>query len=129
MNTSSRMNSPLGDEVLGGLFGESALHEAAHAALEGLGEMEWEDEDEGAGEDEWEDELNPVRKIYPDAALEHLVHTAINAESEVGGRTCDPARRPDRRQAGCPRGRSCDATRRAGAAACARLPFRAWRRN
>jgi hypothetical protein len=55
----------------------SVLHEAAHAALEALGESEWE------GEGEWEGELNPVRKVYPDAALEHLAHAAMNAESEA----------------------------------------------
>ena len=65
---------------LGGLIGAEALHEAAHAALEAEEEMEG--ELEGAGEGEWEDELNPVRKVYPDATMEHLAHAAINAESE-----------------------------------------------
>jgi hypothetical protein len=53
---------------------EAALS-AARAALGSLGEGEW--EDEGAGE------LNPVRKVYPDAALEHLAHAAMSAESEA----------------------------------------------
>jgi hypothetical protein len=48
---------------------------AARAALGSLGEGEWEWEGEG--------ELNPVRKVYPDAALEHLAHAAMNAESEA----------------------------------------------
>jgi hypothetical protein len=56
-----------------------ALHEAAlaaaRAALESLGEAEWEWESEG--------ELNPVRKVYPDAALEHLAHAAMSAQSEA----------------------------------------------
>jgi hypothetical protein len=51
-------------------------HEAAAAALEALHEGEWE-----SAEGEWE--LNPVRKVYPDAALEHLVHVAMAAESEA----------------------------------------------
>jgi len=46
---------------------------AARAALNSLGEGE----SEGAGE------LNPVRKVYPDAALEHLAHAAMSAESEA----------------------------------------------
>src|SRR6516164_88070 len=61
--------------------GPHALHEAAldaaRAALGSLGEAEWEGELEGEGE------LNPVRKVYPDAALEHLAHAAMNAESEA----------------------------------------------
>jgi hypothetical protein len=39
-------------------------------------EMEWE------GEDEFEGELSPIRKIYPDAMMEHLAHMAAEAESE-----------------------------------------------
>jgi hypothetical protein len=62
---------------LGMPSGASVLRQAARAALEALGESEWE------GEGEWEDELNPVRKVYPDAALEHLAHAAMNAESEA----------------------------------------------
>src|SRR5262249_21473287 len=53
---------------------EAALA-AARAALESLGEAEWEWEGEG--------ELNPVRKVYPDAALEHLAHAAMSAQSEA----------------------------------------------
>jgi len=41
---------------------------------------------EGEAEAEWEGEalheLNPVRKVYPDAMLEHLGHLAAEAESE-----------------------------------------------
>jgi hypothetical protein len=47
---------------------------AARAALGALGESE--------SEWEGEDELNPVRKVYPDAMLEHLAHQAMVAESE-----------------------------------------------
>ena len=61
--------------------GASVLREAAHAALEAIGESEW--EWEGEDEGEWEDELNPVRKVYPDATMEHMGHAAMNAESEA----------------------------------------------
>jgi len=51
-----------------------------------LGESEAEDEyeDESAFESafEAEDELNPMRKIYPDAMMEHLGELAAEAESE-----------------------------------------------
>lgn len=45
-----------------------------------LGEGEDEDEDEGEFEDE--DEISPIRKIYPDAMMEHLGELASEAESE-----------------------------------------------
>lgn len=68
------------EAVFGSLAGGvPALREvalgAAGAALEALGEYEWE------AEGEWE--VNPVRKVYPDAALEHLAHAAMHAESEA----------------------------------------------
>jgi hypothetical protein len=48
---------------------------AARAAMAAVaGEME--------GESEYEAELNPVRRWYPDAMLEHLAHEATEAESE-----------------------------------------------
>lgn len=50
---------------------------AGEAALEALAEAEWEGEGEGEGE------VNPVRKVYSDAALEHLAHEAIMAEGEA----------------------------------------------
>jgi hypothetical protein len=46
---------------------------AGRAALNAL------TEGEGAGEGE----LNPVRRVYPDAALEHMAHAAMHAESEA----------------------------------------------
>jgi hypothetical protein len=54
--------------VLGGLLGES--------------EDEFETEPEWEEEDEFESEVSPVRKIYPDAMMEHLAHMAAEAESE-----------------------------------------------
>src|SRR5271167_194639 len=66
---------------LGGVPGLSEIaHEAAAAAMEALGESEWESEWESEFEGEFE--LNPVRKVYPDAAMEHLAHAAMVAESE-----------------------------------------------
>lgn len=68
---------------------------AARSALQGLGgggdeEMAGEGELgflEGElgfleGEGEYEYELNPIRRVYPDAMMEHLAHEAIMAESE-----------------------------------------------
>jgi len=55
--------------------------------LEALPELESEYEWEGAheGAHEWEAELNPIRRVYPDAMLEmeHLGHLAASAESEA----------------------------------------------
>jgi hypothetical protein len=59
---------------------EAALA-AARAALEALGEGEGEWELEGEGE------LNPVRKVYPDAALEHLAHALLRALPSIARRT------------------------------------------
>ncbi len=58
--------------VVGSLLGESES------------EDEYEDEDESAYESafEAEEELNPMRKIYPDAMMEHLGELAAEAESE-----------------------------------------------
>lgn len=56
------------------------------AILSGLGSLLGEGEDEGEFEDELEDELedeiSPVRKIYPDAMMEHLGELAAEAETE-----------------------------------------------
>src|SRR5215469_11316331 len=64
---------------------------AQHSAL---GEFELEDEYEGEEfelGDEWEGEFedegeamaNPLRRVYPDAMMEHLGHAAAEAESEA----------------------------------------------
>jgi hypothetical protein len=49
--------------------------------LEGESEWEWENEDEW----EFEGELNPIRRVYPDALMEmeHLGHAAAEAETEA----------------------------------------------
>jgi hypothetical protein len=51
---------------------------------EGEGEDEYEDEyeDESAFESEAEEEISPIRKIYPDAMMEHLGQLAAEAETE-----------------------------------------------
>ncbi|HEX6675026.1 MAG TPA: hypothetical protein VF486_08375 [Actinomycetes bacterium] len=65
---------------------------AARSALRGVGgwlgldgevelEGEWESEFEGEEEAEWE--ANPMRRVYPDALMEHLGHAASEAESEA----------------------------------------------
>jgi hypothetical protein len=45
-------------------------------------ESEFEAEFEAQGEWESEYEVNPVRKVYLDAMLEHMAHEAVHAESE-----------------------------------------------
>src|SRR5262249_46226176 len=67
-----------GEAFLGGL-GNIALN-AAQSVLGALGEAEIEGETEY--ESEFAAEINPVRKVYPDAMLEHLAHEALQAESE-----------------------------------------------
>lgn len=56
--------------AVGSLLGESE------------GEGEYEDESAYESEDEGEGEINPIRKIYPDAMMEHLGELAAEAESE-----------------------------------------------
>jgi len=51
-------------------------------SLLGEGEGEDEFEDESAFEAEAEDEISPIRKIYPDAMMEHLGEMAFEAETE-----------------------------------------------
>ncbi len=65
-----------------GLEGEGWLGALGNIAGSLLGESEdeYEAEDEYEGEDE--EELNPIRKIYPDAVMEHLGELAAEAESE-----------------------------------------------
>ena len=51
-------------------------------SLLGEGEGEDEYEDESSFESEGEEELSPIRKIYPDAMMEHLGELAAESESE-----------------------------------------------
>jgi hypothetical protein len=65
----------------------SEFEDEALGELEDEFEGEWEAEEEGGlgeGEDEseWEEEISPIRKIYPDAAMEHLGALAAEAETE-----------------------------------------------
>lgn len=62
--------------VVGSLLGES------EGELEGEGEGEFEGEFETEYEGEFETEISPIRKIYPDAMMEHLGELAAEAESE-----------------------------------------------
>jgi hypothetical protein len=90
-----------GEDFLGGLLGEgedflgSILGEGEEegedflGSILGEGEEEGEDflgsilgEGEGEYEDESEDEVSPIRKIYPDAVMEHLGELAAESESE-----------------------------------------------
>jgi hypothetical protein len=58
--------------VVGSLLGESEAED----------EFEDETEFEAEAEAEAEDEISPIRKIYPDAMMEHLGQQAFEAESE-----------------------------------------------
>jgi hypothetical protein len=69
----------LAGQALGGLLGESE----AEDELEMESEYEDEGEIEGEIEGEEESELNPIRRAYPDALMEHLAHAAAEAESEA----------------------------------------------
>src|SRR5271170_3804079 len=60
------------------LEGEGWLGALGNIAGSLLGESE----DEYEGEDEYEAEISPIRKIYPDAMMEHLGELAAEAESE-----------------------------------------------
>jgi hypothetical protein len=79
-----------GEDFLGGLLGESEdflgsiLGEGEGEDFLGniLGEGEDEFESEDEFEDEFEDEISPIRKIYPDAVMEHLGELAAESESE-----------------------------------------------
>jgi hypothetical protein len=73
--------------------GAPSLREIARSAAEAVLESVGEGEDEWAWESEIEGEaeLNPVRKVYSDAAMEHLAHAAMSAESEgEAGRAMRP---------------------------------------
>jgi hypothetical protein len=56
---------------------------AARSALGGLGGVASTPAPEFEAEWEFESELNPIRRVYPDALMEHLGHAAAEAESEA----------------------------------------------
>jgi hypothetical protein len=64
-----------GEDFLGGILGEGESEDF-------LGSILGESEDEFEGEDEYEEEISPIRKIYPDAVMEHLGELAAESESE-----------------------------------------------
>jgi hypothetical protein len=73
-----------GEEFLGNILGEG---ESEDFLGDILGEGEEEDFlgsilGEGEAEDEFEDEISPIRKVYPDAVMEHLGELAAESESE-----------------------------------------------
>jgi hypothetical protein len=76
------------EEMEGEYEGESSLEGEGWLGAIGnvvgslLGEGEEEYEDESAYESEAEEEISPIRKIYPDAMMEHLGERAFEAESE-----------------------------------------------
>jgi hypothetical protein len=68
-----------GEDFLGSILGEGEGEDFLGSIL-GEGEDEFESEEEF--EDEFEDEISPIRKIYPDAVMEHLGELAAESESE-----------------------------------------------
>jgi hypothetical protein len=84
------MEGELEEEMEDELEGEGWLGALGNIAGSLLGESEdeyegeAEDEYEGESEDEYEDEeeLSPIRKVYPDAMMEHLGELAAESESE-----------------------------------------------
>ena len=68
-----------GEDFLGSILGEGEEEDFLGSIL-GEGEDEFESEDEF--EDEFEDEISPIRKVYPDAVMEHLGELAAESESE-----------------------------------------------
>jgi hypothetical protein len=68
--------------VVGSLLGESELESELEDEGEFEGEGEFESESEFEDESEFESELSPIRKIYPDAMMEHLGELAAHAETE-----------------------------------------------
>jgi hypothetical protein len=69
-------------------FGETAswqngvVRAADRAILESEHEFEFESESEFEFEHEGMGEISPVTRVYPDAMMEHLAHSAMEAESE-----------------------------------------------
>ncbi len=71
--------------VISGLLGEGEGEDEYEDEWEGEyeDEFELEDEWEGEFEDEGEAMANPLRRVYPDAMMEHLGHAAAEAETEA----------------------------------------------
>jgi hypothetical protein len=55
---------------------------AARSALSSIGDLIGEGEGEAHELHEGEGEINPIRKVYPDAMMEHMAHMASMAETE-----------------------------------------------
>ena len=65
--------------AVGGTLGRQLGQEATPTVLGWIPEQEYEFE----LEEELESEMNPLRRVYPDALMEHLGHAAAAAESEA----------------------------------------------
>jgi hypothetical protein len=68
---------------ISGLLGEGEFEDEYEGEDEYEDEFELEDEWEGEYEDESEAMANPLRRVYPDAMMEHLGHAAAEAETEA----------------------------------------------
>lgn len=79
-----RVGATAARSALGGLQAlprSSPVLAGGRSLLGGLAAREYEEEWEG--EWETESELSPIRRVYPDALMEHLGHAAAEAESEA----------------------------------------------
>jgi hypothetical protein len=76
----SELEAEFEQEAEAGLEGEGWLGAIGNVVGSLLGESEFESESEL--ENEFEAEISPIRKIYPDAMMEHLGELAAEAESE-----------------------------------------------
>jgi hypothetical protein len=74
----AELEEELEDELEGELEDEAEYEDEDESEYED----ELEDEDESEYEDEDEYEVSPVRKVYPDAVMEHLGALAAEAETE-----------------------------------------------
>jgi hypothetical protein len=79
----SELEGEFESELEGEFEGEMEGEEFLGTIARGIGSLLGEGEFEG----EFEDELNPIRRVYPDALMEHLGHAAAAAESEAEAET------------------------------------------
>src|SRR4051812_15954208 len=63
--------------------GTQAARAALQAGMRTLGHAESEWEAESETEAGRESAVNPIRRVYPDAMMEHFAHAAAEAESEA----------------------------------------------
>jgi hypothetical protein len=76
------LEGELEDEGEEELEGEDFLGDFLGEGEDFLGDLIGESEGEDEGEEEYEEGMSPIRKVYPDAVMEHLGELAAESESE-----------------------------------------------